>query len=315
MLIPGFEYRRIALPSSSINVASSGAGPPLPLLHGYPQSHLAWHRVAPVLAKTHTVVAPDLRGYGDSTFTGSAGGSPAFTKRAMALDQVAVMQALGFERFAVVGHDRGARVGYRLALDHPERVTALVSLTVIPTLEMWQRTTKAFAMGAYHWFLFAQPFDLPERLLGADPGYFFDWTLRKMAKYPERLDPGAIAAYRAAFLRPEVRHAMMNDYRAGATFDEDHDSADLGSGRRLRCPVCVTWEAGRYETGETPVDIWRRWADAVSGESIDAGHLQAEEAPDEVLAILRRFLSARCANDCLVSASSRSVAHRSSLQT
>lgn len=144
----------------------------------------------------------------------------------MAIDQLAVMRACGCERFAVIGHDRGGRVAYRLALDHPDRVSALVSLTVIPTIEMWERTSKAFAMGAYHWFLFAQPFDLPERRLDADPGYFFDWTLRKMIRYPDRLNPEAAAAYRAAFLRPEVRHAMLNDYRAGATVDEEHDQAD-----------------------------------------------------------------------------------------
>ena len=273
-----------------MNVASAGNGPPLLLLHGYPQTHLAWHRLAPVLAREFTVVAPDLRGYGDSTLTGPESGPPAMAKRALALDQIAVMRSLGFERFAIMGHDRGARVAYRLALDHPEHVSALVSLTVIPTLEMWQSTTKAFAMGAYHWFLFAQPFDLPERLLGADPGYFFDWTLRKMARYPERLDPAAVAAYRAAFLRAEVRHAMMNDYRAGAKLDEEHDRTDRDQGRHLACPVCVTWESGRYESGETPIEIWRHWADDVSGGPIEAGHLQAEEAPDDVLAIALPFL-------------------------
>jgi haloacetate dehalogenase len=295
MMLRGFQYRRIATSAASISVASGGSGPPLLLLHGYPQTHLAWHRIAPILAQTHTVVAPDLRGYGDSTHIGNEDGPPAFAKRVMALDQIAVMKALGFERFAVMGHDRGARVAYRLALDHHERVAALVSLTVIPTLEMWQRTTKAFAMGAYHWFLFAQPFDLPERLIAGDPGYFFDWTLRKMAKYPERLDPAAVAAYRAAFLCADVRHAMMNDYRAGATLDEEHDRADRDQGRRLACPVCVTWEAGRYDAGETPIEIWRRWADQVSGGPINAGHLQAEEAPDEVLAIALPFLRAHSA--------------------
>jgi haloacetate dehalogenase len=295
MMLEGFQYRRVATPAASIAVASGGSGPPLLLLHGYPQTHLAWHRIAPVLAQTFTVVAPDLRGYGDSTLSGSESGPPAFAKRAMALDQVAVMQALGFERFAVMGHDRGARVAYRLALDHSQRVAALVSLTVIPTLEVWQRATKEFAMGAYHWFLFAQPFDLPERLIGGDPGHFFDWTLRKMARYPERLDREAVAAYRAAFLRAEVRHAMMNDYRAGATLDEEHDRADREQGRRLSCPVCVTWEAGRYQTGETPIEIWRRWAGEVSGGPIEAGHLQAEEAPDEVLAVALSFLRAHSA--------------------
>jgi haloacetate dehalogenase len=288
MMIESFQYRRVAAAGADLNVAFSGAGPPLLLLHGYPQTHLAWHRVAPVLARDFTVVAPDLRGYGDSIVKDE--GPEGMAKRTMALDQLAIMEALGFDRFAVVGHDRGGRVAYRLALDHPARVTALVSLTVIPTLEMWSRTTKAFAMGAYHWFLFAQPHDLPERLIGADPDYFFDWTLRKMARYPERLSPDVVAAYRAAFRRRAVRHAIMNDYRAGATMDEAHDQADRDGGRRLTCPVYVTWEQGRYRDGDTPVEIWRQWADDVAGGPLDAGHLQAEEAPEGLLAMITPFL-------------------------
>jgi haloacetate dehalogenase len=214
----------------------------------------------------------------------------ALSKRAMAMDQIEVMQACGFDQFAVLGHDRGARVAYRLALDHPERVNALVSLTVIPTIEVWERTSKGFAMGAWHWLFFAQPFDLPERLIGGDPGYFFDWTLTKMAKYPERLAPQAIAAYRAAFMRADVRRAIFNDYRAGATLDEEHDREDRRRGRRLGCPVYVTWEADRYHTGETPIDIWHAWADEVQGCPIDAGHLQAEEAPEELIAAVLPFL-------------------------
>jgi haloacetate dehalogenase len=288
MKIEGFQYRRVASLGADLNVAWAGSGPPLLLLHGYPQTHLAWHRIAPILARDFTVVAPDLRGYGDSIVT--AEGPEGMAKRTMALDQLAIMEALDFNRFAVVGHDRGGRVAYRLALDHPARVAALVSLTVIPTLEMWARTTKAFAMGAYHWFLFAQPHDLPERLIGADPGFFFDWTLRRMARYPERLTPEAVAAYRAAFLRPEVRQAVMNDYRAGAAVDEAHDQADRNTGRRVACPVYVTWESGRYRDGDTPIEIWRHWADNVDGAAIEAGHLQAEEAPEDLLRLITPFL-------------------------
>lgn len=258
-------------------MAYAGDGPPLLLLHGYPETHLAWHRIAPVLARNFTVVAPDLRGYGDSAVRQE--GPDGMSKRAMALDQRAIMATLGFERFAVIGHDRGGRVAYRLALDHSDKVIALVSLTVIPTLEMWARTTKGFAMDAYHWFLFAQPHDLPERLIGGDPGYFFDWTLARMARYPERLSPQAVSAYRAAFLKPAVRQAIMNDYRAGATVDEAHDRADHDAGRRLSCPIYVTWESGRYRDGNTPIDIWRRWAADVHGSEIDAGHCRPRRHP------------------------------------
>ncbi len=289
-MMEGFSYRTIATSAARLHVAVGGAGPPLLLLHGYPQTHLAWHRVAPALAKEFTVIAPDLRGYGESRVVDGNAGPASFSKRAMATDQVELMDALGFSRFAVIGHDRGARVGYRLALDRPEKVAAFASLTVIPTIDVWEATNKSFAMGAYHWFLFAQPSDLPERLVGADPGYFFDWTLRKMARHHDRLSPPAVAAYRAAFLKPEVRQAMFNDYRAGATFDHEHDAADRTAGRRLSCPVFVTWEKGRFENGETPIDIWRRWANEVDGTSIDSGHLQAEEAPETVLAHLLPFL-------------------------
>ena len=289
-MLQGFARRTVEGRAAQIHVAMGGAGPPVLMLHGYPQTHLAWHCIAPDLAQDFTVIAPDLRGYGESRLVGGPGEPKDFSKRAMALDLVDLMHALGFDRFAVVGHDRGARVGYRLALDRPDMVSAFASLTVIPTIEVWDRADKSFAMGAYHWFLFAQPADLPERLVAADPGFFFDWTLRRMAKYHDRLAPAAVAAYRAAFLKPEVRHAMFNDYRAGATLDSEHDDADRRAGRRLRCPVFVSWEKGRYESGETPIDIWRKWANAVGGTPIDAGHLQAEEAPEAVLGHLLPFL-------------------------
>ncbi|MGE3743433.1 MAG: alpha/beta fold hydrolase [Geminicoccaceae bacterium] len=289
-MFEGFAYRSVDVGPARLTVAIGGEGPPLLLLHGYPQTHLAWHAIAPVLAREFTVVAPDLRGYGASRLIAGEGGPAAFCKRALALDQAELMRLLGFARFAVIGHDRGARVGYRLALDRPDLVSAFVSLTVIPTIEMWDRADKAFGMGAYHWFFFAQAADLPERLVGADPGFFFDWTLGRMAKYFDRLSPAAIAAYREAFCRAEVLSAIFNDYRAGATLDSEHDAADRRAGRRVQCPVFVTWEQGRFATGETPIDIWRSWARSVDGAPIDAGHLQAEEAPDEVLAHVLPFL-------------------------
>lgn len=269
----------------------AGEGPPLLLLHGYPQTHLAWHRIAPVLARHYTVVATDLRGYGDSRGPQGDAEHLHHAKRTMANDQLAVMRHFGFARFGVVGHDRGARVGYRLALDHPDAVAAFVSLTVVPSIELWERVDRAFALGAYHWFLFAQPYDLPERLLAGDPDFFLDWTLRKMTRFRDRLSPEAVEAYYAAFRRPEVRHAMMEDYRAGAGIDLDHDRADREAGRKLACPVLVLWEEGRTVFGETPIEVWRRWADTVEGHAVVAGHMLAEEAPDDVITAVLPFLA------------------------
>jgi haloacetate dehalogenase len=268
-----------------------GKGPPVLLLHGYPQTHLAWHRIAPVLAQRYTVVATDLRGYGDSRGPQGDAEHVHYAKRTMANDQLAVMRHFGFARFGLVGHDRGARVGYRLALDHPAAVAGFASLTVVPSIELWERVDKAFALGAYHWFLFAQPYDLPERLLAGDPDFFLDWTLRKMTRFRDRLSPRAVDAYYAAFRRPDVRHAMMEDYRAGAGIDLDHDRADREAGRKLTCPVQVLWEEGRTVFGESPIEVWRRWADTVEGHPIPAGHMLAEEAPDEVLTALQPFLA------------------------
>ncbi len=289
-MFEGFEQRTVRTAEAEIHAVVGGSGPPLLLIHGYPQTHVAWHGVAPDLAAEFTVVAPDLRGYGNSRLLRDPADCAAYSKRAMASDQIELMRQLGFDRFAVVGHDRGGRVAYRLALDHPESVSALVSLTVIPTLDMWNRVDMGFALGAYHWFLFAQPHDLPERLLASDPDFYLDWTLKKMTRSHDRLSNAAVAEYRKSFGRAEVRHAIMQDYRAGATFDRDDDAADIAAGRRIRCPLHVLWEAGRFEDVETPIDTWRRWADDVTGNSIECGHLMPEEAPGEVLAEIVPFL-------------------------
>ncbi|CAH1659618.1 alpha/beta fold hydrolase [Chelatococcus asaccharovorans] len=284
------EPQRYETDGAIVNAVVGGSGPPLLLLHGYPQTHVAWHQVWPTLCRHFTVVAPDMRGYGASAARIPDAGIESYSKRALAADQLQLMSQLGFARFAVMAHDRGARVGYRLALDHPDNVAALVSLTVIPTWEMWARANRQFGLHAYHWFLFAQPFDLPERLLAADPAHFLDLTLDRMTKYRDRLLDEAVASYRAAFQRPEVRHAICQDYRAGATIDLAHDEADLAAGSRIECPLLVTWEQGTYLSGPDPIAIWRRWATHVEGAPIDAGHLQAEEAPDAVLELALPFL-------------------------
>jgi haloacetate dehalogenase len=286
---PGFEARSIELGDARIHVEVGGSGPPLLLLHGYPQTHVAWHRVAPVLARHFTVVAPDLRGYGDST--GPAGDPLHLNhcKRTLAADKLALMRALGFERFAVMAHDRGARVGYRLALDTPEAVRCFVSLTVIPTEEMWKRAGMAFGLKAFHWYLFAQPFDLPERMLRADPAYYLDWTLRNMVQKVDAVTPEALAEYHRAFAKESVRHAMLEDYRAAASIDLRHDREDLAAGRRLACPVQVLWSASNTAQPD-PAEVWKTWADTVEGGTVDCGHLMAEEAPEEVLAQVLPFL-------------------------
>jgi haloacetate dehalogenase len=264
-----------------------GSGPPVLLLHGYPQTHLTWRRAAPVLAEEFTVIAPDLPGYGASR---AVQDGVRWTKRRVADALATLMTRLGHERFAVVGHDRGARAGYRLALDRPQRVQGYASLTVVPTLDMWARTDKAFAIGAFHWFFLAQDFDLPERMLSADPDAFIDHALSKMAGGLDKFEPEVLDAYRSAFRDPAVRHAICEDYRAAAHEDAAHDAADRAAGRKLLCPVLVLWPASRGADAPTPLETWRRWADDVRGGPISGGHLQPEFSAPEVLAQLRPFL-------------------------
>ena len=288
-LFPGFAELVIDTGDVRFAVLTLGQGPVILLLHGYPETRAAWHRVAPKLAETHTVVVPDLPGYGRSRVTADADG--AGSKRRMAASLVAMMHILGHERFAVVGHDRGGRVAYRMALDFPDQIAALVSVTVVPTLEMWEGASKAFGMGAWHWFMMAQPEPLPERLMSGDPRYLLDRTLEKMAGGLERLHPQALADYRASFDDPDVRHAMCEDYRAGAAADETDDLADRAAGRRIAAPVLVMWEAGRrYGGGREPLDIWHDWADDVEGEALEGGHLLPETAAGQVQERILAFL-------------------------
>ena len=288
-LFPGFEDRRVETADTEFAVLTGGSGPAVLLLHGYPQTRAAWHRIAPVLAERMSVVVPDLPGYGASRIRGNP--QHRGSKRDMAWSLCEMMSALGHERFSVVGHDRGGRVAYRMALDHGEAVRALVSVTVVPTPEMWEGAGKVFGMGAWHWFMMAQPAPLPERLMAADPRFLIDLTLDKMAQGIEHLHPLALDDYRAAFDRSEVRHAMCEDYRAGATCDEADDLADRAAQRRIRAPVLVLWERGRlYGGGREPLDIWADWAETVEGEGIAGGHLLPETAAERVLDALLPFL-------------------------
>ncbi len=291
-LFPGFRRERLRTRETEIHAVVGGAGPPVLLLHGFPQTHACWHRVAPVLAARFTVVCPDLRGYGDSGRPPADPAHRAYSKRAMAGDQVETMGRLGFERFSVVGHDRGARVAYRLALDHPERVARLAVLDIVPTLETWERLDRGSALADYHWLFLAQPADLPERLIGADPEYFLRWTLESWAGRADAFDPRALAEYGRAYRDPGVVHASCEDYRAGATVDLEDDAADRGR-RRIACPVLAL--RGVPPGAEPAWDfaaVWRGWAADVRAQSVACGHFLAEEAPAEILAALEPFLAA-----------------------
>ena len=282
-MFEGFTLTDIDTGEATIRVRHGGSGPPLLLLHGHPQTHAMWHLVAPRLAKEFTVVAPDLRGYGDSSKPERTADHEPHSKRAMARDQVALMRQLGFDRFAVAGHDRGGRVAYRLALDHPERVSKLAVLDIIPTGEAFRRSNMAHAMSSWHWYFLAQPYDIPERLIAGDPETFY---LRRGA---ELFHPEALAEYRRCFRDPATIHAMCEDYRAGATYDFELDEQDRGQ-RKIACPVLALWaRRGGVEQLYDPLAIWRDWADDVRGWSIDSGHYLAEEAPAETYTALREF--------------------------
>lgn len=288
-LFPGFAPLQVDTGDVAFKGVIGGAGPPLLLLHGYPQTHMTWRYIAPQLARHFTVIAPDLPGYGASR---TVTDRPRWSKRRVAQALVEMMEQLGHPRFAVVGHDRGARAGYRLALDHAQRVSRYASLTVIPTLDVWETVDKSFALANFHWLFLAQPFDLPERLLAAAPDAFIKNALGKMAGDLANIDPQALDAYVTAFRQPSVRHAMCEDYRAAADEDTDHDAADRAAGRLLQCPVLVLWPKA-YSGARSPLDIWRQWARDVRGEAIKGGHLQPEESPEEVMAALLPFLLER----------------------
>jgi haloacetate dehalogenase len=269
----------------------SDAGvPPLLLLHGHPQTMAMWHFVAPVLARTRRVVLMDLRGYGDSDRPPAGEASAAYAKREMALDAVALMRALGHERFAVLAHDRGARVAHRLALDHPAAVARLMLLDIAPTLAMYEGTTDAFARAYWHWFFLIQPAPLPERLIEADPlAYLRDGMGRRGGGL---FAPAAWSEYERCISKPDTAAAICGDYRAGAGIDLDHDRVDRAAGRRVAQPLRVLWGArGVVGTCFEPLKLWQAAADNVTGRAVDSGHYIAEEAPDLVLAEATAFFN------------------------
>jgi haloacetate dehalogenase len=288
-LFPGFEPRRIRTSGAEIHAIAGGSGPPLLLLHGYPQTHAMWHAVAPRLAASHTVVCADLRGYGDSSKPPGGAGHGGYSKRAMAQDMVEAMGTLGFERFAVVGHDRGGRVAHRLARDHRDRVTRIAVLDISPTLTMYRGTSKEFATAYYHWFFLIQPHDLPERLIGADPAYYLYRKIGAWSASSAHFHPEALAEYERCFRNPATIHATCEDYRAAASIDLEHDAADLA--QPIRCPLLVLWGAkGVVHRLFRPLEDWAAVATDVRGRALPCGHYLPEEAPDETFAELAAFL-------------------------
>jgi haloacetate dehalogenase len=286
-LFPGFETRKIQTSGAAINVVRGGSGPPLLLIHGYPQTHAEWHKIAPRLAERFTVVMTDLRGYGDSSKPPDGENHAGYSKRAMALDQVEVMRALGFNRFAAVGHDRGARVTWRLAIEHPAVVTRAAVLDIVPL--PYSMVTREFAEQYFHWFFLIQPAPFPETLIGNSAEFYLQSRFLRPGAGTGAMAPEAIAEYVRCFTDPATIHATCEDYRAGATIDITH--ADETRDRKVMCPLLVIWgQRGTVGRLYDVMAIWREHATDVHGKALPAGHFLPEEVPDALLAELNAFL-------------------------
>ena len=288
--LEGFDVQRVALPDLSINYASAGTGPPVLLLHGHPQTHVVWRKVAPRLVEAgYRVIAPDLRGYGDSDKPDSDPSHFPYSKRVMAADQIALMSHLGHDSFAVVGHDRGGRVAHRLALDFPDAVERLVVLDIAPTATMYAQTNQEFATRYFWWFFLIQPDGLPEKMIASDPDYFLRRHIGGQVKIEGSVDEAVIAEYLRTYRDPATLHAICEDYRAAASIDLEHDAADQTS--RVTAPLLAIWGAqgvvgDLYDVTAT----WQAKANNVSGVALPCGHAIPEEAPAELTAQLLSFL-------------------------
>jgi len=293
MFFPAFTLEHVPVPAGRLRLRRGGEGPPLLLLHGNPQTHAMWHKVAPQLAKRYSVYCPDLRGYGGSFKPPVSADHAPYAKREMAQDMAALMSHFGHETFLVAAHDRGARLAHRLALDHPARVRRLALMDIIPTLEHFERADMAFGLGYYHWFWFAQPHPFPENVISAAPEAWWRAHTSREPKPPDFFDRDALADYMAAIHDPEMIRGMCEDYRAAATIDLDHDRASRAQGTKIRCPLLVLWgKKGRIEAWYDALSIWKGYCAAdVTGGSVDSGHYLAEEAPGEVLARLEAFFA------------------------
>lgn len=284
--ITGFEYATIEVGPTVYQPGVAGSGPPVLLLHGFPQTHYCWHRVAPALTERNTVVVCDLKGYGESR---SASGGPlgeGYSKREMAAELVELMAQLGFERFSVIGHDRGGRVAYRMALDHPGVVERLCVLNIVPTVDQFERMAAEASIEYWPFFLLAQPAPFAERLVAASAEDFLRYTLSSFAGTPDAISPQAAERYRRAFTA-EVISTICADYRAAFHIDRPMDAEDREGGRKISCPVLVYWGAEEGSMSDGPLLVWRQWAEDVTGRPLPSGHFLAEEAPEELLTSLR----------------------------
>ncbi len=296
-LFPGYASHRVSTDDEvqihvSVSGKTDGNGPPLLLLHGHPQTHAIWHKVAPTLAQHFTLVLCDLRGYGDSSKPAGDADHANYSKRVMARDMVRVMQSLGHTRFAVLAHDRGARVAHRLAVDHGDAVTRLVLLDIAPTLAMYEQITQDFARAYWHWFFLIQNAPLPERLIEADPAAYLRDVMGGRSAGLAPFDPRAFAEYTRCLSLPGAAHGLCEDYRAAASIDLEHDRADIAAGNRLMVPTLALWGAeGVVHRCFQPLAEWRKVADNVQGEPLPCGHYVAEEAPEALLAKALPFLT------------------------
>jgi haloacetate dehalogenase len=290
-LFPGFQVEDVPTTGATIRTLRAGSGPPLLLLHGFPQTHVIWHKIARRLADRFSVVLTDLRGYGDSSKPGGGAQHANYSFRAMAQDQVEVMRHLGYERFSIASHDRGARTAHRLCVDHPQAVLKVCIMDIVPTLRMYRDTSMEFATRYVWWFFLIQKAPLPERMIGADPEFFLNRIHEMQNGTPGALTPEALEEYRRCFCTPECVHAVCENYRASAGIDLEMDSADEKAGRKIEAPLLALWGAkGALGQLWNVLEVWRQHANApVEGRELDCGHYLAEEKPEEVLEELLRF--------------------------
>ena len=294
-LFPGYRSEWINTKFGRIFARVGGKGPPLLLLHGFSSTHVMWHSVAPRLADRFTLIIADLPGYGWSDMPVSDEDHTPYTKRAMAKTMIEAMQQLGHVQFALAGHDRGGRVAYRLALDHPGRLSKLAVLDILPTYNYWERMNRIYALKIYHWTFLAQPYPLPETLITASSDFFLKTKMASQTKSKtlDAIDPRALQHYLAPFRDPSRIHAMCEDYRAGAYADYEIDKADHEAGKKITIPVLALWgDAGIASAAATPLDTWKTWATNVVGAPVDSGHFLPEENPDATAKLLREFFLA-----------------------
>jgi haloacetate dehalogenase len=293
-VLDGFKTNRIEIAETSLFVRSAGSGPPLLLLHGFPETHLMWRDIAPILSRYFTVVCADLRGYGASGCPPSAPDHAPYAKRAMAMDMIQLMAKLGFDRFMVAGHDRGGRVAYRMAIDHPANIQKLAVLDVVPIAAAWDRADSRLALGFWPWSLLAQPAPLPEQLIGAAPQAVIDDAVQQWGSPAHAFPDEVGSAYVEALRDAEHLHAICEEYRAAACLDREHDTADMAAGRRIACPLLALWSAegalaSWYTDEGGPLALWRPWCSDVRGGPVKGGHFFPEEFPRETAAALKAF--------------------------